>query len=150
MIRKANIYDVEIISDFNSNIAIETESLALNHSVLLLGVQALLEDPQKGTYYLCERDGRIVGQMLITFEWSDWRNGWIWWIQSVYVAKEFRRKGVFRELHQHVIKEAKAQGDVKGLRLYVEKENKTAMKTYENIGMVCDRYAMYEKIFSGS
>lgn len=148
MIRRATRNDAEIIAEFNYLMAIETEDFDLDKSVLLDGVIALIGDQHKGQYFLLEKNDEVVGQTLITYEWSDWRNGWIWWVQSVFVKKEYRRQGVFKDLYTHI--EAMAtQQNVKALRLYVEKENTPAMKTYEELGMVSNRYHMYEKLLTG-
>ena len=111
------------------------------------GVAALLNDPAKGTYFLAELDGQVVGQLLITCEWSDWRNGYFWWIQSVYVAKEFRGRGIFGALFKHVRKLAKQRKDVCGLRLYMDLGNATARKTYERLGMTRTDYEIFEMDF---
>ncbi len=143
-IREASYADAPMITEFNQSIAKETENLALDRQRLLKGVQALLSDPKKGCYYLAEVDGRVVGQLMITFEWSDWRNGNFWWIQSVYVHKEYRMMGVFTSLYRYVLELARKRGDVSGLRLYVDHENKRAQQTYENLGMKPTRYEMRE------
>jgi len=95
-VRPANLSDADVIVDFNARLAQETEHLTLDPALLALGVQAVLADPAKGRYWLAQTDGRIIGQISLTYEWSDWRNGWFWWIQSVYVLAEYRRLGVFR------------------------------------------------------
>ena len=146
-IRKARPADAAIIAAFNCNLALETEKLRLNTSVVGRGVRALLKDAAKGTYFLADQGGVIVGQLLITYEWSDWRNGYFWWIQSVYVASEFRRDGVFRALYGHVEALARSRRDVCGLRLYVEKNNRRAHTTYERLGMKHTHYEIYETSF---
>jgi len=148
-IRKANVGDAKIIADFNNLIAEETEHRTLNRNILLRGVRALLRDPKKGIYFLAEVDGTVVGQVMFTYEWSDWRNGNFWWLQSVYVRKEFRKTGIFRSLYEHVEALAKKRKDVCGLRLYVERENERAQKTYEKLGMHLAVYQMFEKEFLG-
>jgi GNAT superfamily N-acetyltransferase len=111
------------------------------------GVAALIKSPARGTYFVAEEKGEVVGQLLITYEWSDWRNGNFWWIQSVYVREEFRGKGIFRALFEHVHRLAKKRSDVCGLRLYVEANNASAQKTYTRLGMKKTFYEMYETDF---
>ncbi len=118
-IRPAQPADADIIADYNAAIARETEHIELDRERLAQGVHAVLSDPSKGFYTVAEADGRVVGQMLITYEWSDWRNGVFWWIQSVYVHADYRRRGVFQELYRHIAAQAKQAGTVCGLRLYV-------------------------------
>jgi len=146
-IRKARPADAAVIAAFNRNLALETEELRLNAAMVGRGVRALLKDAAKGTYFVAERGGVIVGQLLITYEWSDWRNGYFWWIQSVYVAADSRRDGVFRGLFRHVEKLARSRRDVCGLRLYVEKSNHRAHTTYERLGMKHTHYEIYETSF---
>ena len=146
-IRKARVADAAIIAAFNRNLAWETEKLRLNSAIVGRGVRALLKDAAKGTYFVAERGGVIVGQLLITCEWSDWRNGHFWWIQSVYVAAESRQGGVLRALFSHVEKLARSRRDVCGLRLYVEKDNHRAHTTYERLGMKHTHYEIYETSF---
>ncbi len=111
------------------------------------GVAAALADESLGFYAVAEVDGQLAGQLMVTFEWSDWRNGLFWWIQSVYVRPEFRRRGVYRALHRHVADAARAAGGVCGLRLYVERENTVARQVYESLDMRRTRYRMYEVEF---
>lgn len=110
-------------------------------------MQALLADPAKGTYYIAEVQGTVAGQLMITYEWSDWRNGNLWWIQSVYVKSEFRRQGVFRELFNYLENLARGQKDVRALRLYMHADNSAARRSYENIGMQWTKYEVFEKDF---
>ena len=116
-IRRATPSDVDVVVRFNAALAFESEGKTLDEPVLRLGVKAALADPNKGFYTLAEFNGSIVGQVLITFEWSDWRNGWYWWIQSVYVVEEARRQGVFRSIFLHLKEQALADPTVMGLRL---------------------------------
>ena len=150
--RAANVSDTDIIARFNSQMAWETEQRRLDPECVRAGVRALLLDAAKGTYFLGEvaESGEpfIAGQLLITYEWSDWRNGNFWWIQSVYVAKEFRGKGVFRALFNHVHTMAKARNDVCGLRLYMDAHNAGARRTYEQIGFELTNYEMFEMDFT--
>jgi GNAT superfamily N-acetyltransferase len=143
-IRKARLGDVAIIADFNSRLAWETEKLKLDAKTILCGVRAVLKDAGKGTYFIAEHKGAVVGQLLITCEWSDWRNGNFWWIQSVYVAAEHRQSGVFRALFAHVQKLALSKRNVCGLRLYVEANNSRAQCTYVKLGMAKTHYEVFE------
>jgi ribosomal protein S18 acetylase RimI-like enzyme len=146
-IRKARPTDAAVIAEFNTRIAWETEKLRLDPQTIRRGVCAVLKDPGKGTYFVAEIGGAVVGQLLITYEWSDWRNGNFWWIQSVYVAAEHRQSGVFRTLFAHVQKMAQARREVSGLRLYVERENDRAQRAYTRLGMVKKPYEMFETTF---
>src|SRR3954447_25045301 len=148
-IRSATPDDASIIADFNIRMAMETENLALDPSTIFPGVRAVFEDRSRGEYFVAEAGGNVVGCLLITHEWSDWRNGDIWWIQSVYVHADFRRRGVFSALYRHVRKVAAAAGAV-GLRLYMEEENATAQATYQRLGMRLTPYRMLEEIFGNS
>jgi GNAT superfamily N-acetyltransferase len=124
--------------------ALETENLTLNTERLREGIKAVLNNPARGFYLIAEHNGELAGQMLITFEWSDWRNGVFWWIQSVYTTPESRRRGVFRALYRHAKTLAEEQGDVCGLRLYVEANNDTARAIYRKCGMQETQYRMLE------
>lgn len=146
-IRPAAASDAAIIADFNRRLAQETEGRQLDPAVVMKGVTGLLGFPDRGIYYVAEIDGQVIGQTLITYEWSDWRNGNFWWIQSVYVAADFRKQGIFRALYQHVKTAAEARSDVCGLRLYVEAENEHAQRAYERLGMKRTPYRLYELEF---
>ena len=149
-IRRATLEDLSVVARFNTALALETESIHLHPDTILAGARTLLSDPAKGTYWVAEVDGRVVGQIMITHEWSDWRNGDIWWIQSVYVETEFRRRGVFRALYAHVRNEARIAGAV-ALRLYVVDDNLAAQKTYRSLGMRMSNYrVMGEKLDDSS
>lgn len=143
-VREAQAEDAPVIADYNARLALESENKRLEHDVVVAGVQALLEQPAKGRYFVAERDEAIVGQLLITYEWSDWRNGLFWWIQSVYVPAESRRSGVFSELYRHVAALASEAPGVCGIRLYVEKENTHAQRTYNALGMSQTGYQVME------
>lgn len=145
-IREATVADRDRIVLFNQAMAKETEGRMLDRDVLTDGVAAMLEDPRRGRYYVAEDRGEIVGQLAITTEWSDWRNGAIWWIQSVYVAKSHRRRGIYRRLHDHVRETARAAGVI-GLRLYVERDNAAAQAVYRTLGMHPSHYVMYEDLW---
>ena len=142
--REATNTDVIIIADFNASMAKETENIELDRERLRKGTEALLANSSKGLYYLAEADGKIVGQLLITYEWSDWRNATFWWIQSVYVHPEYRRQGIFRSLYRSIETIARKRGDVCGLRLYVDTSNKRAQQTYEALGMKHSHYQMMD------
>jgi ribosomal protein S18 acetylase RimI-like enzyme len=144
-IRRGVPTDADIVADMNSRMALETEGKTLDPPTISAGVRAVLADPARGLYFIAENDGVIVGQTMVTLEWSDWRNGWMWWIQSVYVKAEARRQGVFRALYQHIVEAAKAAEDVVGIRLYVEEENHAAQKTYLSLGMERTRYQLLER-----
>jgi GNAT superfamily N-acetyltransferase len=142
-IRLARLDDAPVLVEFNHRMAAETEDLALDLATLEKGVRAVFADPAKGQYFVAETDGRVIGQLMITHEWSDWRNGDIWWIQSVYVHPDHRRRGVFRALYQHVEAAARAAGVVL-IRLYVHEANHTGQETYESLGMKLTHYKVME------
>jgi ribosomal protein S18 acetylase RimI-like enzyme len=144
-LRRATPADAAVIAEFNRRLAQETEDKTLDDATLSAGVAAVLADPLRGLYFVAERDDAVVGQLMITTEWSDWRNGWIWWIQSVYVRHDARRQGVFRALYQHVESAARADPQVVGLRLYVEHDNHTAQQTYLGMGMERTGYLVLER-----
>jgi len=143
-IRKARLEDLETIVKFNYNLAKETEDKELNLELLTKGVQALLNDSSKGQYYVFTINEKVVGQIMHTYEWSDWRNGMFLWVQSVYVDVEYRRKGVFNELYNYVKNLCDEDDGIAGIRLYVEKENFNAKATYKSLGMEECNYHMYE------
>ena len=147
VIRPATIDDLETIADFNARLAEETEGAALDRGTVREGVRALLADPTRGAYYVACASGGVIGQIMHTREWSDWRNGDIWWIQSVYVRRDKRRKGVFRSLYGHLKTMADSDPRVVGLRLYVEHGNRVAQKTYTDLGMARGRYLVMEDLF---
>jgi len=144
-IRPAQKEDVVSLVEFNQAMALETEGKRLDEQVLRGGVEAVFRDTQKGFYVVAENDGKIAGGLMITFEWSDWRGQWFWWIQSVYILPEYRGQGVYRMLYEFVKEKAKESKDVCGFRLYVEKENARAQKVYEKLGMKSSHYLMYEE-----
>lgn len=143
-IRRATRNDREALIQFNKGLAAETEDTRLSQPLLSAGVDAVLDDSEKGFYFVADVDGVSVGGLLITTEWSDWRNAYFWWIQSVYVEPAHRKRGVYSCLHEHVIREAKTSGDVCGVRLYVDRDNDRARRTYERLGMSRARYDLYE------
>lgn len=151
-VRPGNLADVETIVAFNAAMAQETEGRGLDSERLHRGVEALLRDEQRGRYYLAQLRGdpRVVGQLMVTREWSDWRCGWFWWIQSVYVLPAARGAGVYRALHEAVRAAARAAGDVSGIRLYVDVTNRTAQQVYRAVGMHETEYRLFEEDWSAT
>jgi len=147
LIREPSIGDREVIVDFNIAMARETEGKQLDKNQVWSGVQNLMEHPEYGFYLLAEKNDAAVGSLMITYEWSDWRNGLFWWIQSVYVRPDYRQRGVYRRLHQSVRSMAVNHHEVCGLRLYVEKENTVAREVYRSLGMQPTTYRIFEEEF---
>tara|TARA_B100000315_G_scaffold240093_1_gene259572 strand:- start:340 stop:846 length:507 start_codon:yes stop_codon:yes gene_type:complete len=143
-VRQASSDDMETLVEFNAAMARETEGKALDLARLRAGVAAGLEQDGRGFYLVAELSGQVVGQLLVTTEWSDWRNADFWWIQSVYVDPGHRRLGVYRTLHSHVLVEARRRHGVCGLRLYVDRDNHVARQVYAGLGMQYSRYDMLE------
>lgn len=143
-IRIAKYEDADSLIEFNQAMAMETEGKRLAAETLRSGVEAVFGDERRGFYAVAESEGAIVGGLMVTFEWSDWRNAWFWWIQSVYVTPEVRGQGVYRKLYEFVLKKADENGDVCGFRLYVETENINAQKVYQKLGMGKSHYLMFE------
>jgi len=146
-IRPAAPADLDFLVEANAAMARETEGRELDRERVRKGIEAVLSDPSRGRYFLAEEDGRAAGTLMLTTEWSDWRNGFFWWIQSVYVLPDARGQGCFHALYRHVLDQARVAGDVCGLRLYVEKENRRAQRVYEREGMAPATYRMYEVDF---
>jgi ribosomal protein S18 acetylase RimI-like enzyme len=144
-IRVAEQSDLASLVNFNQLMAWETEQKKLDESTLSSGVAALIADDKKGFYLVAQHNAQVVGSLMVTTEWSDWRNGVFWWIQSVYISPDYRRRGVYAKLYAQVKTLAEQQHDVCGFRLYVEKENIIAQKTYESLGMQQSHYLMYEE-----
>jgi ribosomal protein S18 acetylase RimI-like enzyme len=144
--RVARPRDRKRLTDFQMQMALETEGQELDRSIVSQGIKSVLEDPQKATYFVAELEGvdGIVGCLMITDEWSDWRNGWVWWIQSLYVLPEYRQRGVFTALFEHIWMIVDSTSAVKGIRLYVDKNNTRARELYEAIGMSGEHYITYE------
>jgi GNAT superfamily N-acetyltransferase len=142
-IRRATPEDASVIIDFQQKMAWETEEMTLYPETITKGVNEVFTNQSYGQYWVAEDNGNVVASLLITFEWSDWRNTKVWWFQSVYVQPSYRRTGVFRSMYSHIKIEAEKQG-VAGLRLYVETNNSKAQKTYEALGMKSEHYKMYE------
>ncbi len=148
LIRLAHWEDASWITQFNQAMAQETEEKQLDPTILRRGVEALLSDPTLGFYLIAEQHEAVAGCLMITKEWSDWRNGLFWWIQSVYVRPEFRRQGLYRSLYRFVQQLAQEQGNVCGFRLYVERNNQIAQETYRQLGMEETLYKMFEQLNS--
>ena len=144
IIRKATYLDISNIVGLNNAIALETEGKTLDYITLKQGVSEVLSDPLKGFYLIAVFSGAVVGQLMITSEWSDWRNGYFWWIQSVYVKPENRLHGIYRALNEEVLSLAKNNGNICGIRLYVDRDNTIAQRVYHNLGMSTSNYDMYE------
>ncbi len=142
--RDANRRDILDIVDFQIAMARETENIELNRHICTRGVEAVFEDRNLGRYFVADADEHLVASLLITPEWSDWRNGMVWWIQSVYVRPEHRGKGVYAGLYQHVKKIAEGNESVKGIRLYVDRSNTAAQAVYRRLGMNGEHYAVFE------
>jgi GNAT superfamily N-acetyltransferase len=143
-IRPAEKQDTAVLAAFNVAMALETEDRRLDLDTVTAGVTSLLKNPPFGFYLVAEQQGCVVGALLVTFEWSDWRNKCFWWIQSVYVQPAERRRGIFTRLFHDVRSRAAAHNDVCGLRLYVEQHNHIAQATYKSLGMDESHYDMYE------
>ncbi len=150
IIRKATESDASSIIEFNKAMALETEQKILEHKIISEGVKSMFKNPQFGFYIVAEYESEVIACLLITYEWSDWRNGLIWWLQSVYVKPEHRRKGLYSKMYQFVKEIATANPMICGFRLYVEKDNLTAQKTYEQNGMSVTNYLLYEEIIDDS
>jgi len=146
-VRAGKLTDADVLCAFNASMALETEGRALDADVLRRGVLGALGDPARARYFVAERDARIAGMLMLTAEWSDWRAGEWWWIQSVYVQEDTRRTGAYRALHEHVRELALHASGVVGLRLYVERANAKAKETYRSIGMEDAHYEVYEQAF---
>ncbi len=146
-VRRAEASDIPFLADCNCRMAWESEERKLDPDTARSGVEGLFQHPEYGFYVLAEDRGKLVGQLMITFEWSDWRNGLFWWIQSVFVLPEARRQGVYRTLHEYVRRIARHTPGVCGLRLYVDRNNSSARATYTRCGMAECRYDLFEELF---
>jgi GNAT superfamily N-acetyltransferase len=144
VIRLANVEDAAKIASFNVALARETEQRTLNRRIVGIGVRTLLTEPKHGFYVVADNGKKIVGMALITFEWSDWLNRQWWWLQSVYVDPAMRKQGVFSRIYGYIQELAERQGNVGGIRLYVEKENRTALRTYRSLGLSANSYRFFE------
>ena len=150
-VRLAKPEDATIIESFSAAMALETEGRHLDRDRLHDGTIALLNSPDRGFFMVAEleqtADRTLVGQLMITFEWSDWRNGMFWWIQSVYVAPQWRRKGVYSQMHTEVLQLARTKKEVCGVRLYVDERNNIAQTVYSRVGLSLSRYKVLEEDF---
>ncbi len=144
IIREATRTDIPTIIDFQKKMAWETEKITLDDAVVTLGVHNLFADPAKGKYYVATAGDQIAGCLMTTFEWSDWRNGTVLWIQSVYIASAFRGKGVYKKLYEHIQLLVSNNADLRGIRLYVDKTNKDAQAVYQKLGMNGEHYQVFE------
>ena len=147
--RVATVNDAAVLAEFNTAMALETEGKELLPEVVGAGVRSLLGRPGSGFYLVAEADGQVVGSLLVTKEWSDWRNGDFWWIQSVYVRPAWRRQGIYKRLYRHVQELAAQDPAVCGFRLYVERDNKQAQGTYRALGMGETHYRVFEELKPG-
>ena len=143
-VRKAIPTDAPSIVDFQLKMAAETEGIILDKEIVTPGVKAVFDDPSKGCYYVTENNHVVVGSLLTTYEWSDWRNGTVIWIQSVYVMPEFRRMGVYRSMYAHLQDLVQKDPALKGIRLYADMSNKIAHQAYHKLGMISDHYQTFE------
>ena len=146
-IREGISADAFMISKFQEHMALETESKILDQNTVLKGVEKVLASSDRGFYIIAEVASQIIGSLMVTFEWSDWRNGWFFWIQSVFVDESYRRRGVYRLMHNEVINRCKARKDSCGIRLYVERDNVNAQRVYKSLGMYETDYYLYEEEF---
>jgi ribosomal protein S18 acetylase RimI-like enzyme len=149
LIRQGELGDLQVLVEFNQALIYETENKQLPINDINAGVETILKNPTLGFYLLAQKNNQVVGSLMVTTEWSDWRNGLYWWIQSVYVHPHFRRQGVFKALYQAVKQQAKTQASglkVSGFRLYVEKENVIAQRTYQSLGMEKSHYEIFEEL----
>ncbi len=143
-IRKGKLSDTERIVELQVRMAQETEGLGLDKTVVGRGVQGVFQEPARGTYWVAEEKGKVVGVLLAIPEWSDWRNATVLWIHSLYVIPEARGQGVFKKLYLNLEKQVQQSPELAGLRLYVDKQNKSAQKVYEKLGMNKHHYELYE------
>ncbi|HEX9707540.1 MAG TPA: GNAT family N-acetyltransferase [Steroidobacteraceae bacterium] len=148
-IREARGDDLNFIAAANSALATESEGQRLDPSLLRPGIQAVLDDPTLGRYYLAEIEGKVVGQLMTTYEWSDWRNGLFLWIQSVYVLPDYRGAGVFRAMYDHLARLAGSDPRICGLRLYVDRTNERAQEVYSRLGMHRSNYSVMQTVYRG-
>ncbi|QPJ63144.1 MAG: GNAT family N-acetyltransferase [Candidatus Nitronauta litoralis] len=139
--------DAAVLAEFNQLLAKETEGKELDNSTIMAGVVGGLERPERCQYFVAESRGQVIGQAMITYEWSDWRNGELWWLQSVYVQRDYRRQGVFTGIYRYIESLARKNESVRGLRLYVEEENSPGRKVYSHLGMKHAGYHVYEVEF---
>ena len=144
IIVRGEVCDIDSIVQFQVDMAMESEGCALNKEKVTIGVTAAMLDDSKGIYWVAKIEGKIIGSLMLTREWSDWNNEWYWWIQSVYVTPEYRKQGVYKAMYLKV-KDAAKENNVSQIRLYVEKTNLSAQKVYQNDGMHESHYLMFEE-----
>lgn len=144
LIREARRDDSAAIIDFQIAMALETEEVTLDRDIVTRGVAAVFDEPSHGRYFVAEADGRVIASLLITYEWSDWRNGIVWWIQSVYTIPEFRRRGVYAALYTKIRNFVDADPSIRGIRLYVDTRNVAAQQVYARLGMEGEHYKVFE------
>ena len=144
LIREARREDSASIIEFQLAMAQETEDLELDRQVLERGVAALFDTPSLGRYYVAEMDGRVIASLMVTYEWSDWRNGMVWWIQSVYTLPEFRRRGIYAALYAYIRGHVEPDPRIRGIRLYVDNRNTSAQQVYARLGMEGEHYRVFE------
>jgi len=144
LIREATVKDIPHLLDFQLKMALETENITLEISSLTLGVNRLFKDPTKGRYYVAEEGAEVMGCLMTTYEWSDWRNGTVLWIQSVYVARDHRGKGVYKKMYEHIKQLVLEDPDLRGIRLYVDKRNESAKEVYTTLQMNGEHYQVFE------
>jgi ribosomal protein S18 acetylase RimI-like enzyme len=145
--REAKETEYKIIADFQEKMAWETEHFKLDINTVIKGVQAVFNDISKGKYFIVEDNGKLIASLLTTYEWSDWRNNFVIWIQSVYVLPEYRKKGVFKIMYSEIKKIVKSSEKYSGIRLYVDNTNVNAQKVYKKSGMKGDHYGLFEEMF---
>jgi len=143
-VRLAMLEDLSVITDFQLAMALETENLVLDKAILTKGLESLFNDSSKGTYFVMEENEKAIGCLMTTYEWSEWRNGYVLWIQSVYVEKEHRGKGVYKKMYEHIKQLVNESTEYRGIRLYVDKTNLNAMQVYQQLGMNGEHYQVFE------
>ncbi|MFA9418650.1 MAG: N-acetyltransferase family protein [Gammaproteobacteria bacterium] len=149
-VRRATIADAPALAEFNMKMAMETEAIELIPEVITAGVETMIKSPEMGFYLVAEENGAIQASLMITTEWSDWRNGLFWWIQSVYVNQQYRRQGLYRKLYEQVKTLAESENNVCGFRLYVEHDNYVAQETYRSLNMEETSYKLFEEMKAGT
>lgn len=145
IVRFGRLNDATTLAEFNKAMASESEGYELDYQTVLSGIKNLMLQTELGFYLVAEVQGSIIGSLMITYEWTDWRDGVFWWIQSVYIVPEFRNKGVYKVMYKKVKEMAQDISNVKGFRLYVDKDNKTAIEVYKKLGMIETNYLFYEE-----
>jgi ribosomal protein S18 acetylase RimI-like enzyme len=143
-VSRGEVCDIDSIVQFQADMAMESEGCVLDKEKVIKGVTAAMLDDSKGIYWVAKYEGRTIGSLMITREWSDWNNEWYWWIQSVYVTPEYRKQGVYKAMYQKV-KDAAKENNVSQIRLYADKTNLSAQKAYQSLGMHESHYLMFEE-----